>query len=152
MIEVLKSLFAIGPEISWRAQLSATASLASSALAPLFVVSSRILIDPIGDAFRQHSRAPTQSRPISAAIKHTPGLEPRPAGSHWLQIAQRIEDRLQGARKAAEFQSAALVQVDAADFTLAKIIEDLSAVMPHAAELRARSLRPIPVPRRALAA
>ena len=152
MIDVLKSLFAIGPEFGWRAPFIAAASLASSALAPLFVVSNRILIDPIDNASRQHLRAPTQSRPIPAAINHTPSREPRSAGSHWLQIAQRIEDRLQGARKAAEFQSAALVQVDAADFTLAKIIEDLSAVMPHAAALRARSLRPIPVPRRALAA
>jgi hypothetical protein len=150
MIDVLKSLFAIGPEIGWRTQMAA--SIAWSAFAPLFVVSSRLLIDPIGDAAYQHSRAPAQSRPIPAAIKHTPSLEPRPAGSHWLQIVRSIEDRLQGVRKAAEFQSAALVQVDAADFTLAKIIEDLSAVMPHAADLRSRSLRSVPAPLRALAA
>jgi hypothetical protein len=150
MIDVLKSAFMAPVEFGWRAPLAAAASSVFSALAPLFVVSSRILIDPVQQPPRQRSVATAQNR--VAAIKHEPSREPRSAGSHWLQIAQGIESRLQSARQAVELQSAALVQVDAADFTLAKIIEDLSAVMPRAPELRARPSAAVLVARQALAA
>lgn len=137
MIDVLKTLLAAVPDIGWRAQFNAVASLGSSALAPLFVVSSRPAI---------HTGLDRQP------ATHVPNPEPRPTGAHWRQIAQEIEDYVRTVRTAAEYQAAALVQVDAADFTVASIIDDLTAVMPHAAELRVRPSRPVLVPQHALAA
>jgi len=152
MIDILKSLLAMTPESAWRAPLHAVASLATSALAPLFVISSRILTEPSDTVLHPRTATLVQGRLARAATARSASLEPRPAGAHWRQIALGIEDRLRSARRAGDLQSAALVQIDAADFTLANIIEDLTAVMPRAAELRVLPSRSRPVPARALAA
>jgi hypothetical protein len=125
MIDVFKTILAGWPDFGWRPLIAAT---------PLFLVSDRVLAEA------------ALGRPISSgslALAHRPTAEPRTAGTQWRQIARGIEDRVQGARKAAELQTAALVQIDAADFTLASIVADLAAVMPRAAELRVRAPRPV---------
>lgn len=144
MIDVLKPLWAMAADSGWRAPFNAATSVMSMALAPLFVISSRVLTE-ISDITYQPV-------PARAAAARAPAHAPQPAGAHWQRIVHAIEDSLCKARKAAELQSAALIQADAADFTLAKIIEDLTAVMPRAAELRILPSRSALVPQRALAA
>jgi len=149
MIDVFKSLSFTVSDPGWRPSLAAVAGLASAALAPLFVISSRMLTEPSDRTHHLFSAALVQTR---AATRHVPSPAPRPPGAHWGQIAQGTEDRIRSARKAVEQQSAALIQIDAADFTLAKIVEDLAAVMPRASELRTQAPRAVPLPQRALAA
>lgn len=135
MIDVLRSVLADSADTSWRALVGAASLLASPAA--LFLVSTC---------------ASTEPSPPLRADGHVPSPEPRSSRAHWGQLMQGIEARIQAARKVTALQSAALVQIDAADFTLARIIDDLSAVMPRAADLRARPARPLPVTQGALAA
>lgn len=125
--------------------LKTLSSAATVAFAPLVVFPSRA-----PHAVSRSRRVPLQVR--QTPVTHTPRPEPVPVAAQWQQLAQGIEFGLGRARHVAELQSAALIQIDAADFTLAKIIEELAAVMPRATQSGARARRPVALPRQALAA
>ena len=132
--------------------LTVVSGLATVTLAPLFVISSRVLVAPSDRDIRPLCVVTTGKGTGPTTARHEPRSQPCPAGTHWRAIARSVEDRIEGIRNAVELQSAAHVQIDAADFTLAGIVQDLVAIMPRASEFKTQPPRSLPVPRRALAA
>lgn len=70
----------------------------------------------------------------------------------WQRIAGILESRIDAAHLIVDRQSKALTQLDAAEFALSKIVEDLSAIMPLAYRRGVGAQQPVYGTRKALAA
>lgn len=79
---------------------------------------------------------------------------PDPASGliQWQRIAGILESRIDAAHLIVDRQSKALTQLDAAEFALLKIVEDLSTIMPIAYRRSVGTRQPVYGTQKALAA
>lgn len=141
----------VKPIVFWLAETAIGGSLAAAA-APLVLVSKQVL----SGLDRSQVRRPS----LKVVDAHATGIslpapiriaaEPAPAGQHWQRLTNLIAADIAGARTAVDLQAAARVQLDAADFTLSQIMQDLVEVMPSLGI--AETARPATIARRRLAA
>jgi hypothetical protein len=131
MVAALKPLLLWFAETAWDPLTTIGAGLVAAA-APLVLVSKQVLTG----AERSKVRAPdfkVVGTPVAEAAPSTPiriVAQPAPAGQHWQRLTNLIAADITGARTARDMQAAARVQLDAADFTLSQIMQDLAQVMP----------------------
>ena len=124
------------PFLSWLAEavwnpLGIGGSLVAAA-APLMLVSKQVLSGVERGKVRRPDFKVVRT-PVADAAPATPiriAAEPAPAGRHWQRLTSIIAADVTAARAAVDLQAAARVQIDAADFTLAQIMQDLVQVMP----------------------
>jgi hypothetical protein len=141
----------VKPIVFWLAETAIGGSLAAAA-APLVLVSKQVL----SGLDRREVRRPTlKVVDVHAAGASPPApiriaAAPAPPGQHWQRLTKLIAADVAAARTAVDLQAAARVQLDAADFTLSQIMQDLVQVMPGLGI--AETARPAAIAGRRLAA
>ncbi|MFM9850184.1 MAG: hypothetical protein ACKVP3_23885 [Hyphomicrobiaceae bacterium] len=111
-----------------------------AATAPLVLVSKQVLSGERG-TIRRPSLKVVDARTALASCKTIEiCAAPAATGQHWQRLTAVIAANIGGARAAADYQAAASVQLDAAEFTLSQIMKDLAEVMPSLS--RAEAMRP----------
>jgi len=136
MLDTIKQAVSLLAEDAWRSLSGLPAFLAAGT--SLVLVSSRSQAEPKPVVSVESPRMPEPTRP----------------GTHWHRISNLIESRVDAAHRAVRMQADARTQIDAAEFTLAQILQDLRTLVPVQANVSPLIVPPRPAykPRPALAA
>jgi hypothetical protein len=111
--------------------LAAIGATLLAAAAPLAIVSRQALSGAERSKGPRPALKIVEVRPDPApSVPAIRASEPAPAGQHWQRLTDAIASNILAARTATDLQAAARVKLDAADFALSQIFEDLADVMP----------------------
>jgi hypothetical protein len=117
-------------DIAWDPLTAVGATLVAAA-APLVIVSRQVLSSAERSKGPRPNLKVVEARPDPApSVPVICAAEPAPAGQHWQRLTNVIASNIAAARGTADLQAAARVKLDAADFALSRIFEDLADVMP----------------------
>lgn len=131
MVATVKPILFWLAETAWDPLATIGAGLIAAA-APLVLVSKQMLSGVERSTAGRPSLRVVAS-PVADIGPSTPvriAAQPATAGQHWHRLTNVIAADITAARTAVDLQAAARVQLDAADFTLAQIMQDLALVMP----------------------
>jgi hypothetical protein len=140
MLYTIKQISACLFQSSWPFVLTG-AGVLSASVVPLFAVQGERPKTRLARPYRNAHRA---AAPQSHVHRAEP-CPPMPVRQQWQRIADVINHRIETTRRVVRQQDEALIQLDAAEFALSKIVEELSSIMLLAPRGPAKSL-----PRRAL--
>jgi hypothetical protein len=130
MVADVKPLLIWFADIAWD-PLTAVGATLFAAAAPLVVVSRQVLSSGERSKGPRPNLKVVEARPDPAlSVPVICAAEPALAGQHWQRLTNVIASNIAAARGTADLQAAARVKLDAADFALSRIFEDLADVMP----------------------
>jgi hypothetical protein len=111
-------------DMSWRSIATASGQIWAS-LASLILIPSRIpAAAPHMHLYRDGSL------PVARIDAEQRCAAPMQASAQWRRIADVVEHSIEANRLVSRRQAEALTQLDAAEFALSKLVDELSAVMP----------------------
>jgi hypothetical protein len=131
MVADLKQLLVWFTEIALD-PLAAIGATLLAAAAPFVIVSRQVVTDAEhGNGPRPNLRiVKARSSPPAPSVPVINTAQPAPAGQHWQRLTDAIASNIAAARGTADLQAAARMKLDAADFALSQIFQDLADVMP----------------------